>query len=231
MTPKLFKDKLNIVEPTIFEVEGLEKGYYDAQAVQYDKLISNFLYNKIMWGNTPEDYLNFCRKALQNITEGSIADIGCGTLGFTHQAYSEHHAKELYLCDLSYEMLKIGKQRLKNILPNSNIHFVRANALQMPFQDNSLDAVLNFGLFHIFPNPAELIQEILRILKPNGQLFLTSLCTNRKLSAKYLNLLYKKGHVTQVLSAQQIKKIVEENGMQISELTVKGGMTYLSGKK
>jgi len=216
MLPKLFKDKLNTLEPAIFEVEGLEKGYYDAQAVQYDKLISHFLYNKIMWGNTPEDYLNFCRKALQNSPEGSIADIGCGTLSFTHQAYTEHHTKELYLCDLSYEMLKIGKQRLKNVLPHSNIRLVRANALHMPFKDNSLDVVLSFGLFHIFPNPAALIQEIRRILKPNGQLFLTSLCTN---------------HVAQALSAQQIEKIVEENEIQISKLTVKGGMTYLSGKK
>ncbi len=102
MNQELFKDNITEIEENILEVEGLHKGEYDAQAVQYDKLISNSLYNKIMWGNVPKDYSDFCKKGLKSNNKGTIADIGCGTLSFTYQAYAKHFKKDLYMCDLSY---------------------------------------------------------------------------------------------------------------------------------
>ena len=43
MNTDLFKDRVVLSRDNIFEVEGLPRGAYDAQAVQYDKLISNGL--------------------------------------------------------------------------------------------------------------------------------------------------------------------------------------------
>ncbi len=111
----------------------------------------------------------------------------------------------------------------------SNITFLRSDALNMPFKDNVVQTVLNFGLLHLFDNPSFLVKEIVRILKPKGQLFLTSLCTDRKLSAKYLNFLHKKGHVANPLNSTEIRSIVEENGIKITMFKVKGGMVYISG--
>ncbi len=47
----LFQGNITKIEENIFEVEGLQKGNYDIQAVQYDKLISNNLYNRIIHQN------------------------------------------------------------------------------------------------------------------------------------------------------------------------------------
>ena len=113
----------------------------------------------------------------------------------------------------------------------SNVTFLRSDALNMPFKDNILQTVLSFGILHIFDNPTQLVQECVRILQPQGQLFLTSLCTERKLSAKYLNLLHKKGHVAKPLGALAIRNIVEERGVKIKTFEVKGGMAYVSGIK
>jgi ubiquinone/menaquinone biosynthesis C-methylase UbiE len=232
MNKELFKKNIIEIEDNLMEVEGLHIGEYDVQAVQYDKLISNSLYNRIMWGNTPKDYSDFCKKGLESSNNGIITDIGCGTLSFTFKSYVEYNRKDLFLCDLSYEMLKIGKNRIQDTGKDlSNIKLLRSNAIDMPFKENTIETVLNFGLFHIFNNPSELIREIVRILKPKGQLFLTSLCTDRKLSAKYLNLLHKKGHVAKPLKSIEIKDIIEENGIKITEFRTKGGMTYISGIK
>jgi len=230
MNKDLFKYNITEIEENIFEVEKLFNGKYDIQAVQYDKLISNGLYNRIMWGNTPKNYSDFCKKGLKSNNEGIIADIGCGTLSFTYKTYTEFYKKNLYLCDLSYEMLKIGKNRIENICEDmSSITFLRLNALDMPFRDNTIQTVFSFGLFHIFENPSYLLQEIVRVLKPKGKLFLTSLCTDRKLSAKYLNLLHKHGHVSNPLNSTEIIDIIEKNGIKITEFIVKGGMVYISG--
>ncbi|MEZ4908740.1 MAG: class I SAM-dependent methyltransferase [Saprospiraceae bacterium] len=232
MNNNIFRKNIVQIDDNIWEVEGLQKGEYDTQAVQYDNIISNGIYNRIMWGNSPKDYSNFCQKGLVQSANGIIADIGCGTLSFTYREYSEFSGDDLYLCDLSFEMLKIGKTRIHNSKSDtSNINFIRLNALDMPFQDNSIDTVLCFGIFHIFDEPDILISEIFRILKPGGKLFLTSLCTDRNLSAKYLNLLYKKGHVAKPLKSIEIKSAIENNKIEILEFKAKGGMTYISGIK
>ena len=231
MDRELFIDEITEIENCIYEPKGLPKGEYDSQAVLYDKLISNRLYNKIMWGNSPTNYAAFCEKGLEK-ANGIIADIGCGTLSFTYRVYAKNKIKNLFLCDLSLEMLKLGKERLERTSKDiSAITFLRSDALNMPFKNNIVQTVLSFGVFHIFENPSKFIEEIVRILKPEGQLFLSSLCTDRKISKKYLDFLYKKGHVAKPLTSSEIIEIIENNGISITKKTIKGGMIYLSGKK
>lgn len=232
MNKEIFDKEIIELEDQLYEVKGLQKGEYDSQAIQYDKLISNYFYNKIMWGNLPQDYSNFCKKGIEKSDDGIIADIGCGTLGFTNEIYAENIKQELFLCDLSLEMLRIGMKKLESKTKDlSRITFLRSDALNMPFKDNIVQTILSFGVFHIFDNPAKLIKEAVRILKPDGKLFISSLCTDRKLSGKYLNLLHKKGHVAKPISSTEIIRIVEENGISINESKVKGGMIYISGMK
>ncbi len=232
MNTNLFKDKITEIENGILEVDGLPSGHYDSQAVKYDKLISNGLYNRLMWSNSPKDYTNFCRKSINECDAGIIADIGCGTLSFTSKVYEEIHNRDLFLCDLSYEMLKIGKNRIKttNSVP-SNISFLRSNALNMPFVSKVIQTVLSFGFLHVIDNPSNLINEFNRILMSEGKLYLTSLCSDRTFSAKYLNTLHKKGHVAKPMNSNEIVSIVEDNGFRILERKTKGGMIYLTAVK
>lgn len=119
-----------------------------------------------MWGNSPKDYTDFCRKSINESDAGIIADIGCGTLSFTSKVYDEIHKQDLYLCDLSYEMLKIGKNRIKSVNTEpSNRSFLRSDALNMPFFNKVIQTVLSFGFLHIIDNPSDLINEFIRILK------------------------------------------------------------------
>ncbi len=232
MNTEIFKNKIILGRDNIFEVEGLPRGAYDAQAVQYDKLISNRFYNRLMWGNSPENYSDFCSEGLAENKGGIIADIGCGTLSFTYEVYAENASKEIYLCDLSHEMLLLGKQRIEQLQKNtSELTFLRSDALNMPFKDSTVETVLSFGIFHIFDEPLQLVKEMARIVNPGGQVFLTSLCTERKWSARYLRLLQKKGHVAEPLSAAAIRSLVEQGGISITSFKVIGGMVYVSGVK
>ena len=195
----VFKDEI-IIDDCNYGAKGFGRGEYDSQAILYDKLISNGLYNKIMWGNSPKEYAAFCKKGLKG-ANGIIADIGCGTLGFTVKVYAENKTKNLFLCGLSLEMLKIGKRRLGSKSKGiSSITFLRSDALNMPLKDAIVQTALSFGVFHIFENPTRLIKEIVRILKPGSQLFLSSLYTDRKLSKKYLEFLNKKDTLPNLLN-------------------------------
>jgi SAM-dependent methyltransferase len=228
----LFRNNISELEDGILEVVGLPNGEYDAQAVKYDTLISNGLYNRLMWGNSPNDYTNFCRQSINECDTGIIADIGCGTLSFTSKVYEEIHKRDLFVCDLSYEMLKIGKNRIKSTNEEpSKISFLRSDALNMPFVSEGIQTVLSFGFLHVIDNPSNLISEFNRILMSEGKLYLTSLCTDRTFSAKYLYFLHKKGHVAKPMNSTEIERIVEDNGFRILERNTKGGMIYLTAIK
>jgi ubiquinone/menaquinone biosynthesis C-methylase UbiE len=229
MNKNLFKNNIIELKDGLFEVQGLANGEYDKQAVKYDNIVSNGLYNRLMWGNSPKDYSNFCNTALKENVNGIIADIGCGTLSFTSEVYAKNQIIEIYLCDLSEGMLKIGKEKLEKIRNDlSKIFFLRSNALDMPFYDNTIQTIFCFGFLHIINNPALLIREFKRMLISKGKLYLTSLCTDRKFSAKYLSFLHKKEIVAKPMNSSEIIKIIEGNGFKIEKSNVKGGMVYLT---
>jgi ubiquinone/menaquinone biosynthesis C-methylase UbiE len=127
---------------------------------------------------------------------------------------------------------EIFKNKLEKHLKDiSKITFLRSDVFDMPFKNNTVQTVLSFGVFHIFENPNALIKEIVRIIKPNAKLYLPGLCTDRKISKKYLNLLYKKGHVAKPLSSSETIKIVKDNGIVMTETKVIGGVLYILGRK
>ena len=67
-------------------------------------------------------------------------------------------------CDFSLGMLKVGKKRL------SHLPFVAGDGLNLPFADNSFDAVtISFGLRNLH-NTERGLQELLRVTKPGGKL-------------------------------------------------------------
>ncbi len=53
---------------------------------------------------------------------------------------------------------------------------VYGDAQQLPFRDQSLDTVLLLDVLEHLPNPERCFQEIARVLKPQGQLFLKVPC-------------------------------------------------------
>lgn len=70
------------------------------------------------------------------------------------------------------------RRRRKDIInvdfyPFENVDIV-ADANQLPFADNSIDAIINESLLEHTPNPERIVQEMLRVLKPGGLLYLST---------------------------------------------------------
>ena len=94
-------------------------------------------------------------------------EVGCGTAGV-----SVHFCLKGYqttMLDTSDEALKVT--RLAFADKNVEGTFVKGNALDMPFPDNSFDVVMSFGLVEHFEEVQPLIDEMVRVLKPGGLFF------------------------------------------------------------
>ena len=213
----------------IFEINGLRAGDYDQIAAAYDRLMSGTFYNRVMWGNHPDNYRNFVAESINQKNQGVVIDVGCGTLSFTHEVYNQYHHRTLVLSDLSRGMLLLGKNRIHGKEQDNKV-FLRADATGLPFNNESIASVLCSGVLHLFPDPQKLANEFHRILQPGGDLHLSSLCTDRWFSARYLNFLKKHNHVAQCMRGAEIERIISDAGFR-AEAEVIGGMTYIYAEK
>lgn len=131
-------------------------------AGNYDKL------NSIMSLGTHQKWRKIATAKIDNGPD-MILDLCCGTADWTimlAQKYS--HAKVIGL-DFSSEMLKIAQTKVatSNL---TNIELMSGNAMDLNFSDKSFDVVtIGFGLRNV-PDADQVLHEIFRVLKPNGQL-------------------------------------------------------------
>ena len=97
----------------------------------------------------------------------TILDIATGT-GDLAINLVETNANEIVGLDISSGMLDIGKEKIKKKGLESKIEMVLGDSENMPFDDNTFDAItVAFGVRN-FENLEIGLKEILRVLKPNG---------------------------------------------------------------
>lgn len=97
----------------------------------------------------------------------TVLDIATGT-GDLAIALTETQAKKIIGLDISQGMMDIGKKKVKEKKLENIIEFVLGDSENLPFEDNSIDAItVAFGIRN-FENLEIGLSEIKRVLKPNG---------------------------------------------------------------
>jgi ubiquinone/menaquinone biosynthesis C-methylase UbiE len=83
--------------------------------------------------------------------------------------------------DISDDMLKRAKKRLKGV-NNKSYNLNEGNALNLPYQDQYFDVIINNYMLDLFPEEKfdEVLREFNRVLKPGGRLVITSMSFGEK---------------------------------------------------
>ncbi|TBM16593.1 bifunctional demethylmenaquinone methyltransferase/2-methoxy-6-polyprenyl-1,4-benzoquinol methylase UbiE [Hafnia paralvei] len=77
---------------------------------------------------------------------------------------------EVVLADINDSMLKIGREKLRNLGVIGNINYVQANAEALPFPDNHFDCItIAFGLRNV-TDKDKALRSMYRVLKSGGRL-------------------------------------------------------------
>ncbi|TDW49767.1 demethylmenaquinone methyltransferase [Flavobacterium sp. 270] len=96
-----------------------------------------------------------------------ILDIATGT-GDLAILLAQTNAEKIIGLDISAGMLEVGKKKVAEKKLSNVIELVLGDSENMPFEDNSFDAItVGFGVRN-FENLEKGFAEILRVLKPNG---------------------------------------------------------------
>ena len=77
---------------------------------------------------------------------------------------------EVVLADINDSMLKMGREKLRNLGIVGNVSYVQANAEALPFPDNYFDCItISFGLRNV-TEKEKALRSMFRVLKPGGRL-------------------------------------------------------------
>lgn len=98
-------------------------------------------------------------------TGGRLLDVGSGTGDIVFTALQKEPSIRVTAADFSLGMMKTGRNR-----PGGNqIPWCSADALELPFKEETFDAVTCGYLIRNVTNPAQAFQEQFRVLKPGGR--------------------------------------------------------------
>ncbi len=100
-----------------------------------------------------------------------VLDLAGGTGDFTAKfSRLVGSSGEVILADINDSMLRVGREKLRNLGVVGNVNYVQANAEALPFPDNTFDCVIiSFGLRNV-TDKDKALRSMFRVLKPGGRL-------------------------------------------------------------
>jgi ubiquinone/menaquinone biosynthesis C-methylase UbiE len=129
-------------------------------------------YAKNTKGNL-EQYKEFANTVKENVTEGNdILEVapGPGYLSIELMKMGNYNITGL---DISKTFVQIANQNAKE--EGVNVNFTEGDASNMPFDNETFDFVVCTAAFKNFTKPIMAINEIYRVLKPNGRALIIDL--------------------------------------------------------
>lgn len=134
---------------------------FDTISKEYDGL------NRVISFGIDVKWRNKVVKLVGDTHPKNILDIATGT-GDLAISLTNTTAKEIIGLDISDGMLEVGRKKIKSKSLDGVIKMVIGDSEDLPFEDNTFDAItVAFGVRN-FMNLKKGLKEILRVLKPNG---------------------------------------------------------------
>lgn len=143
---------------------GLRRSY-DREAAQYDERRYHSAEGRLF----SELEVKILRSWIPVARGSRVLDVPAGT-GRLSLDLAETGAT-VVAADISGNMLRVAASKQD---PNRqpHLHFLQGSGSELPFPDDTFDAVISFKFFHLIPNDRKpfFIREMLRVLKPGQPL-------------------------------------------------------------
>ena len=158
----------------------------------FDNVSGNYdLLNRILTFGIDIKWRKKVVKIVGDKNPETILDIATGTGDFAIML-AKLNPKKIIGLDLSKGMLDVGIKKVKEKNLDGLIEMVLGDSENLPFKDNSFDAVtVGFGVRN-FENLDKGLQEILRVLKPKGVFVILETSQPEKFPVKQLFNFYSK---------------------------------------
>jgi demethylmenaquinone methyltransferase/2-methoxy-6-polyprenyl-1,4-benzoquinol methylase len=130
------------------------------------------LMNRLMTGGRDKAWRREVIRRAGLPPRGRLLDIGAGTGDLALEALRQQPGAQAVAADFTIEMMRAGRARFgKKSQPPSGLYgWLTADALNLPFPDQSFDAVVSGFLLRNVTDIRQALAEQYRVLKPGGRL-------------------------------------------------------------
>lgn len=136
-------------------------------ADMFDRIADRYdLMNLVMtWGQEPR-FIRDTVDAAQLGQAPTVLDIATGTGDLAFEVAHQRYGADIYGLDISNEMLEVARRRPGG----ENITWQTGDAMDLPYEDETFDAVTHGYLLRNVSDIAKTLEEQFRVLKPGGMM-------------------------------------------------------------
>ena len=123
-----------------------------------------------------ETNINMTRHSIQNLNisnENKILELGHGNAGHIEFLFEQAENLKYYGLEMSELMFQEARQTNRNFVSQKQAFFSLYDGNTIPFEDGLFDKIFTVNTIYFWQKPEELLAEIYRVLKPNGNFCLT----------------------------------------------------------
>lgn len=125
------------------------------------------------YGEKPENWYPWISQQINIAEDDVVLELGCGSGKLWEEGdWSLESYENIYLSDVSDEMLRKARNNLHNTSPN--ISYMQIDTHHIPFDDNKFDVIIANHVLHIVDDLEKSLQEIRRVLTDDGALYTTT---------------------------------------------------------
>lgn len=160
-------------------------------ATMFDRISSKYdALNHLLSFNIDKVWRRKTAKAVAKHQPATILDLATGTADLAIALAKSNPKARIVGMDISEKMLEIGKRKVAKQKMDSRIELHVGDAADLPFEDNTFDAVtVAFGVRN-FEDLDKGLSEIHRVLKTNGQAVILEFSMPERFPVKQLYLFY-----------------------------------------
>lgn len=180
-------------------IASRDEGWPDAIAGQMERHYSP--------GRTWE---SLARAVMGLLDLGDVLDIGCGD-GTTAQLLAERAASYTGI-DRSERMVEAARKRLGDA---EAVHFLAGDMHELPLERERFDVVLMLHVLTYAERPEQVLDEVVRVLRPGGRLAVATLAEHRSegTTAAY-------GHVNRGFQPAALRRLLERRELEVERCEV-----------
>jgi SAM-dependent methyltransferase len=107
-----------------------------------------------------------------DLADRDVLEVGCGRGGGTSSIFVTHHPRSMVGMDLAGKAVASARRRFER----PGLEFLRGDAENLPFPDECFDVVVNVESCHCYPDVPRFLEEVHRVLRPEGLLLMADVC-------------------------------------------------------
>jgi len=173
------------------------------------------IYDKFQRGMRDKGWIETNAVIKSGIRDGHALELGPGPGYLGLEWLKNTQATHLTGFDISPDMISMAERNAREYGLSDRVEYVHSNGSKMPFEDGKFDAVFSNGSLHEWEHPCSTLDEMWRVLKPGGHIFVSDL--KRDMSVFVLWFLWagakpkeiRPGLITSIHAAYTLKELKE----------------------